>query len=253
MPTYLLIAILVLISASVGLNLYLLRKVHWVFRLAERIRSSNERQFRQLFRQLQLLHALEGQLALPKSLPPTGGKAGTPDFLKLVADHVLAAKPRLVIECGSGISTIVLARCLQMNGAGHVFSMEHMPEFANTTREQLSVQGLFEWATVLDAPLVTHSAQDQTFQWYRSADLPEGPIDLLIVDGPPARTGASPRYPAGPMLFHRLSSNGTIVVDDARRPEEQAVIERWRKQFAQFNFQTNFDDFQKGVCIARRR
>src|SRR5688572_9097860 len=212
MQTYLLIAILALISVSVGLNLYLLRKVNWVFRLTERIRSSNAHQFRQLFRQLQLLHALERQLALPKSLPPTGGKAGAPDFLQLVADHVLTAKPRLVIECGSGISTIVLARCLQMNGVGHVFSMEHMPEFARATREALSLQGLVEWGTVLDAPLVTHTASDQTFQWYKSADLPEGSIDLLIVDGPPARTGANPRYPAGPMLFHRLSSSGTIVV-----------------------------------------
>lgn len=252
MQTYLLFAILVLISVSVGLNLYLLRKVSWVFRLAERIRSGNEHQFRQLFRQLQLLHALERQLALPKSLPPTGGKAGTPDFLKLVADHVLTAKPRLVIECGSGISTIVLARCLQLNGMGHVYSLEHMPEFASATREELSRQGLVEWGTVLDAPLVTHTAPDQTFQWYKSADLPEGSIDLLVVDGPPARTGASPRYPAGPMLFHRLSSNGAIVVDDARRPEERAVIERWRKQFTQFNFQTNLDDFQKGVCVVRR-
>ena len=157
-----------------------------------------------------------------------------------------------MVECGSGLSTVVLARCLQINGEGHVYSMEHMPEFAQVTREELQHQGLAEWATVLDAPLVAHNINGQQFQWYQVDQLPTEPFDLLIVDGPPARTGPTPRYPAGQKLFARLSPRATIFIDDAARPEERAVIGKWQMEFSNIRFEINADDFQKGACIARR-
>src|SRR3546814_1097931 len=69
-----------------------------------------DRKFRQQFRQMQCLQALHEDLALPASLPPTGGKAASADFLKLVADLVREEKPAVVVECGSGLSTVVIAR-----------------------------------------------------------------------------------------------------------------------------------------------
>jgi len=83
-----------------------------------------------------------------------GGLAASPDFLKVVADYVLAAKPNLVVECSSGLSTVVIARCLQINGVGRVVTMEHMPQFAEITRPELKRQGLSDRAVGLDAPLV---------------------------------------------------------------------------------------------------
>lgn len=242
---------LLIASFSVLLSFYLARKVHWLFKLSERIKRTNDKQFRQLFRQIQVLQALQQELDLPRSLPPTGGKAGSPDFLKNLADHVLAARPSVVVECGSGISTVVVARCLQLNGTGRIFSMEHMAQFLEQTRAELKRQGLSDWASVLDAPLSKYMFSGQAFRWYCTDHLPDKPIDLLIVDGPPARTGSSPRYPAGPMLFPRLSPRGAIFIDDAARPEELAVIERWQTQFTDLNFDMNVDDFQKGICVAR--
>ena len=251
MQTYILIATLLVASLSLFASIYLVGKVKWVIGITERHKRSADNQRRHLFRQLQILQALQSELGLPHQLPPTGGKAGSPDFLKAVADHVLEAKPGHVVECGSGLTTTVIARCLQLNGAGHVFAMEHLPKFAAVTRAELARQGLSDWATVLDAPLVPQDADGKEFHWYRTAGLPEAAIDLLIVDGPPARTGNSPRYPAGPRLFPRLAPRGAIFVDDAKRPEERAVIERWRKQFNQLEFEVDAEDFQKGICIAK--
>src|SRR5512138_156546 len=250
MQSYGLSAIAALLVLSIGLNVYLLRKVSWVFRLTERLTRTTDRRFRQQFRQWQCLQALQQDLAFAKSLPPAGGKAASPDFLTLLADHIMQKKPEVVVECGSGLSTVVIARCLQINGKGHLYSLEHMEEFAEQTRRQLERQGLTNWARVIGAPLEPRQFNGQSFSWYRSNELPDLPIDLLIVDGPPARTGRSPRYPAGPVLFPRLSSRGAVLIDDAARPEELAVIERWRKAFPSLAFHTDVQEFEKGVCIA---
>jgi hypothetical protein len=251
MQTYILATTLLMASASVLLSLYLVRKVNWLFQICERIKRGKDRQFRQLFRQMQFLHALQQELNLPKSLPPTGGVAASPDFLKSLADHVLASKPKLAVECGSGISTIVVARCLQLNGSGHVFSLEHLEQFAMQTRDELERQDLSQWATVIHSPLRPYDFAGRAFQWYPMDKLPDEAIDLLIVDGPPASVGQSPRYPAGPLLFPRLSSQAAIFIDDASRPEELSVIEKWRKQFTHLSFDINAEDFQKGMCLAK--
>lgn len=251
MQDYILAAIVLLLVLSLGINFYLLRKVNWVFRLADRLKQSTERKFRQQFRQQQCLQALQQDLAFIRSLPPAGGKAASPDFLKLLADHVLQEKPEVVVECGSGLSSVVVSRCLQINGKGRLYSLEHMEEFAEQTRGQLERQDLGNWACILDAPLEPRQFNGQTFSWYRSRGLPDLPIDLIIVDGPPARTGTSPRYPAGPVLFPRLSSCGAVLIDDAGRPEELAVIAEWRKAFPGLAFHVEVQEFEKGMCMAR--
>jgi predicted O-methyltransferase YrrM len=251
MQPYILAAVLILGGGSIALNLYLIRKMQWIFKLNERIKRTVDKKFHQLFRQFQILQALQHDLGFSESLPPAGGKAASPDFLKVLADHVLAAKPEIVVECGSGLSTVIIARCLQLNGSGHVYSMEHMEQFAGLTREELARQGLSDWASVVDAPLTDSDIPGHKARWYQADKLPDAPIDLLVVDGPPARTGARPRYPAGPKLFPRLSSRGAIFVDDAGRPEELAVIADWCAMFPQLKFDTNVDDFEKGACLAK--
>lgn len=251
--TYLLTAILAPSLAIILINLYQVRKLRWIIQRLDRLGLRSSGNIHHLFRHIQILNALHEQLKLPHVLPPTGGMAGSPDFLKAIADYVLAAKPSLVVECSSGLSTVVIARCLQLNGFGRVVSMEHAPEFAAKTRAELDRQGLSDWAVVLDAPLIPHVLSGETFQWYRTDALPPEPIDLLIVDGPPANTGDYPRYPAGPRLFPRLSTLGAVFVDDAGRPEEGAVISRWRKQFPDLDFEVNTRDFHKGICIVHPR
>jgi hypothetical protein len=249
--SYILAAILLLLIVSIGLNIYLLRKVQWVFRRTDQLKRAVDRRFRQQFRQMQCLQALQQDIALARSLPPAGGKAASPDFLKLLADHILREKPEVIVECGSGLSSVVASRCLQLNGKGRLFSLEHMEGFAEQTRRELDRQDLGNWACVLDAPLEPRQFNGRTFNWYRSRELPDLPIDLIIVDGPPARTGTSPRYPAGPVLFPRLTARGVVLIDDAGRPEELAVIDAWRREFPGLHFRSDLQEFEKGFCMAR--
>ena len=59
------------------------------------------------------------------------------------------------------------------------------------------------------------------------------PVDLLVVDGPPADTADKvlARYPALPVVHPRLAPGATVVLDDVERPGEQEVLTRWEREF----------------------
>lgn len=207
-----------------------LRRIHLAtFELADHA-VNTRRETESLFAQIQALLALERILSLRQPLPPVRGWAGSPDFLLALAERVFATKPMTVVECSSGVSTVVAARCLQQLGSGHVYSLEHDEAYAEKTRALLAQHGLSEWATVLAAPLQLGS---EGTPWYQDAVLPAAlpPIDLLVVDGPPATTATQARYPALPRLRPRMATRFALMLDDADRPDELAIVQRWRDQF----------------------
>ena len=214
------------------LALYMLHKLRLVHILLHDVRDQSHHDSAGLFRQMEALQGLYVELDLKHSLPPTRGWAASPDILLELARHARSAKPATVVECSSGTSTLVLARCMQMNGAGMVFSLEHDPEYAQLTRAQLRRHGLEDWAQVLYAPLRPHLLSNEKWPWYDISDLPAWlQIDLLVIDGPPQATRSLARYPAGPLLFKSLARGASVFLDDAARPDERTVLQRWQKEF----------------------
>ena len=69
--------------------------------------------------------------------------------------------------------------------------------------------------------------------WYPRHVLNRVPtqIDVLFVDGPGHFAGRTPRWPAGPELFPRLSDRGIVVLDDGRRVKEKKALKRWAEDF----------------------
>lgn len=221
----------VLLALVVLLCAWTLHKVRLIHLLAHQLRDQADSAPATLFRQLEALDGLQRELQLDKSLPRTRGWAGSPDFLLELARHARSARPQVVVECSSGASTVVLARCMQLQGAGQVYSLEHDAMYAAQTRAELARHGLSAWAQVIDAPLRTHSLQGETWPWYDTGHLPASlPIDMLVIDGPPQATGKLARYPAGPLLFPRLAPGAAVFLDDAARSDEQAILRRWRSE-----------------------
>lgn len=186
------------------------------------------------YRQIQSLLALEKELDLVQHLPLLRGWAASPDFLMVLAKHVAEKRPQVIVECSSGASTLVLARSLQRLGKGHVYSLENDPLYASKTRQSLVESGLVDWATVIDAPLMNQLLDDENWQWYSLDDLPDSKIDMLVIDGPHYLVGPMARYPAGPMLFSKLAPHGVVLLDDAARADEVAIIARWRQEWPDF-------------------
>lgn len=154
--------------------------------------------------------------------------SAAPDFLALIADHTLSAHPQTILECGCGITTLVLAAACARNDAGHVFSLESGAEFAARTRAELARHGLTHYATVIDAPLIEHTLDGKSYGWYDLTGLRRNIVaSMLVIDGPPAYKHPDARYPALPRLSDRLSRNAVVFLDDAARPGERDIVARW--------------------------
>ncbi len=169
--------------------------------------------------------------ATPYPLPLGGNWALAWDAAVVLAREVGLARPSVVVELGSGGSSLVIGKQLSEAGSGHLYSLDHEPAFAALTRRHLAAHDLEAWVTVLDAPLVELDVRGERFRWY---DLPPEVralprVDVLVVDGPPQaidRTGL-PRYPALPAFREQLHGDAFVFVDDAYRDAERQMVERW--------------------------
>lgn len=166
-----------------------------------------------------------------KSAPRLGGWAIEADFGRLLGREVEAG-PELVVELGSGISTLLLAAALDRRGSGQLISFDHHPQFAAQTAELLDSHAHNQRATVVEAPLCEQRFGDVSTWWYDpevlAASLPQRPIDLLVVDGPPS-TGTWSRWPAIEFFLPRLAPDAVVLLDDGRRREETRTAQRWAK------------------------
>ncbi len=166
----------------------------------------------------------------PQALPYTPKWSAAPDFLERIVDYVLEAKPEVLVECGSGMTTVMLACSCAGNGRGHLYSLENGADYAANSRAAIARYGLEHQATVLHAPLVAQRAGGRDFQWYALEGLRASAIDMLVIDGPPGFIQQHSRYPALPLLFDRLADGCMVFLDDAARPDERELVAMWQRE-----------------------
>jgi predicted O-methyltransferase YrrM len=186
---------------------------------------------KRLFRQVEALHALYADVAPKTAFPPSRGIAASPDLLVYLHQTVRRRQPELILECGSGLSTLVMAHALRSNGTGRVVALEHSEKYRDLTMEWARDQEVEQWLDVRLAPLVPVTLEGEEWPWYSTEVLPDGEIDLLFVDGPPGETTLNARFPAFPILVGRLSSEAMVILDDSSRVEEAKIAERWAAMF----------------------
>ena len=201
-----------------------------------RIGSDLERELKQTFRQLEALQNLSAMLPATDVLPATRGWAASPDLLAVLVGLVITERPSLVVECGSGASTLWLALAMRrFEIHGRIIALDHDPVFGGKTRCFLARHDVSDLAEVRDAPLESFSLDGETYSWYaRQAWEDLTGIDLLFVDGPPAATGHRARYPALPLLSGSLSPVATVVLDDLVVPDMQEVLRLWHDAYPEF-------------------
>jgi predicted O-methyltransferase YrrM len=195
------------------------------------------------------LETLRERLGLEHELAHDPHWSAAPDFLALIVEHALAERPETIVECSSGATTVVLARCCQSNGRGRVLSLENGPEFAARTRAELARHGLSGYAQVIDAALVSQVVAGREFQWYDLADLAERRIDMLVIDGPPGFLQPHSRLPALPLLADRLGDRCAIFLDDAARPDERAIVAAWQEAYPALTLRQI--DNERGCAVLR--
>ncbi len=227
--------------AGIAIAIHKLRRIHTMM-----FSAATKDDVQQIYRQVEALQFLYRELMMKESLPPLRGYAASPDFLREIVRAVRGSQPQVVVELGSGASTIVTARALELNRNGHLYSLEHDAEYAAKTRTLIREHGLEAWVTVIYAPLADQVVRGENYRWYSLDQLADVAIDVLVVDGPPAATQRHARYPALPVLRSRLSNRGVVIVDDTLRRDDAEVVARWSREFPDLLFSAR--ECEKG-CV----
>jgi predicted O-methyltransferase YrrM len=211
-----------------------------------------KKEIRQTFRQLEALQNLSAVLPASDVLPATRVWAASPDLLVVLVDLIITERPSLVVECGSGASTLWLALAMRrFKIDGRIIALEHDPVFGGKTRDLLARHDVGDLAEVRDAPLESFGLDGQTYSWYaRGAWEDLTGIDLLFVDGPPAATAPLARYPALPLLTGSLSPVATVVLDDLVVPDMQKVLGLWLDAYPDFG--SEILPLEKQAAVLRR-
>ncbi len=191
------------------------------------------------YNQLDSLFSLHSMFRFRAPLPTMRGWAASPDFVKLVITTVLDRRPKTIVELGSGVSTLVSAYCLErLDAGGTIYSVEHQRRFVDRMHTTVRRHALGDHVELIHAPLKELEIEDTTYRWYDTELLASlDDIDMLVVDGPPSETGPMARYPALPVLKDRLARDAVILVDDAARKDEGAMVARWGQRYPKFELE----------------
>ena len=130
-----------------------------------------------------------------------------------------------VIECGSGLSTVIMGIIAQKRNI-KVYSLEHHEMWYEKISKILASEGLNN-SIIYHTPLKDYGDYD----WYdlEGRDLPAD-FDLVLCDGPPAQTRGG-RYGLLPLLRNHFASDYMVILDDSFRPEEREIITKWEQEF----------------------
>lgn len=205
-----------------------------------------------LYAQLESLSWLQHRLAIKGQLPPLRGWATSPDVLLRLHTHIMTTRPQLVVELGSGASTLVIADALGQNGTGRLISVEHSDHYGAQTLATLQAEQLEGWVDLRIGDLEVWESEhlnpkdaEKPPRWYPLSLLEDiENVDLLWVDGPPGATCPFSRYPALPALVDKLSSKAEIWLDDTIRQEERDICERWAEDH---DFELEYYPLEKGL------
>jgi len=165
---------------------------------------------------------------------PWTSSAMKPGAVVKIINEVIINERRSIVEFGSGISTLYLAKVIKDLGFGRLVSIDHDESWIEKMSlmvERVGGGGV----SFVQAPLVKTSLALDDNVWYREADLLQSlsglNFDLVVVDGPfaykkPIRRS---RFPAIPFLhnYKLLSDSHVVFLDDALRSGEKDIMRRW--------------------------
>lgn len=210
-----------------------------------------------LYRQVEALFSLYQSFDFKVPMLNMRSWVASPDLLAVLSALIQEHQPRTIFEAGGGVSTIISAHSVKALGVGHVYAVDHKKEFADLARHQLELHGLTDYATVIHAPLVPIEIDGVMWQWYDTDKLQDiDGIDLMLVDGPPQFDNPSDmaRYPAMPLMRHKLNADAIVLVDDADREEDKAMCLRWQDEqpleLLRY-YEKSWADVEKGARVYR--
>jgi Methyltransferase domain len=131
-----------------------------------------------------------------------------------------------VLEIGSGLTTLIIGSIVGRRGLP-VWTLEHHPDYFRNTESRLKRYSLTNVHLTL-APLRDYG----DFCWYDPplAELPRD-FGLIVADGPPGDVKGG-RFGLLPVLRSYFAHGAVVLLDDAERPKEKAVLQKWESEYS---------------------
>ena len=208
---------------------------------ARRIAKSQSEAAWQHYRQSEFYTQLLNLLNLTAPIPSTRSWAASPDVLLTLLETARTSSPRKILDLGSGMSTLVLAKNAPQ---ALVISIDNSAEYAHKTQQMLASHGITN-VEVRVAPLTSHASGVEWYELSQLADLSD--IDLLFIDGPPGSKNDRARHPALAECLPKLSPRAIIVIDDAGRDGERNLAEEFAKALPSHTLE--FLPHEKGTAV----
>ncbi|GEM_PF-1626003 len=137
--------------------------------------------------------------------------------------------PSLILECGSGVSTLVFARFASLACSRgrrcSVMSMEQDQQIREKVDVELAQAGLRQFARVCHVPLRDGSDYDAEAVGAALALVPRRHADFVFIDGPYGPPGC--RAHTLTTLLPYLRNGARWLMDDAFRDGELSILRRW--------------------------
>ena len=244
--------------ALLALGLLVIYQIRLLRRISEKLRnlSKPERDPRviskksreenwQHYRQSEYFAQLINLMDFKAAIPGLRSWAASADVLLTLANTSKKIKPKVVVDLGSGVSTLVLAKS---SPNAKVFSIDHLAEFANKTKSLLEDHQITN-VDLRVAPLSPHPAGGDWYSVSAFSDIDQ--IDLLFIDGPPGSKDDKARHPALAQCLSKLSVGAVIVIDDAGRDGERELAEMFLSALP--GYELEFLNHEKGTAVLRPR
>lgn len=193
------------------------------------------------YRQSEYYAQLLRLLDLSAPIPSTRSWAASPDVLLTLLELSQTSKPARILDLGSGMSTLVLAKSAPQ---ATIISIDNSAEFAGKTKKLLETHGV----TNVDLRVAPLSPHHSGVDWYDLSKFEDiSHIDLLFVDGPPGSKNPKARHPVIAECLSKLSPRAIIVIDDAGRDGEKDMAHEFAKVLP--NHRLEFLSHEKGTAV----
>jgi len=181
-----------------------------------------------------------------------------------ILNDILLNDRKQIVEFGSGISSIIIARFIQVNNLEtKILSIDNNLEWKKFISKELDKYNCKDKIKLIVGELKEHHQKEFTEYdnkyWYDLKTVKEAinsldvVIDLVVVDGPSTGLSKYSRYPAIPMIKNKLSKNVSIFLDDIRRKGEKEILVKWNKELeGELQFEKMYGVIKKGNNFSTR-
>lgn len=225
-----------------------------ISRMRKSLDSTLKKEINNATRQLEAFLDIQSFFKTGEHLPMMHGWPVSPDFACYLIKLLEENDYDLILEFGSGTSTILVAKALaklkrqhQGKTAATQVAFEHLEKYHAQTLADLEKGGLDQSVHLILAPLKPYLVPNgNTHSYYTchdklaelAASLPTAQIKILmIVDGPPACTGRHARYPCLPAVLEYFKGGRIdLLLDDYNRNDEKEVGAFWQIDLEQSGY-----------------